>query len=268
MYEMTTKSIGAHARRNIFILAVTTALVGFLCGTQYVRLNGATQAYLHVESGDANLTRVASTTNNAKSECELQFWKKRKFDEKQLGNSWYQETMTNAWNISISTYSEKKVLDVGCGPRGSLEFLKDHNAQLVCVDPLAKEYGKLGADRHVMTYIAANAETMPCMDGAFDIVTSVNSLDHVDELHAASQEMIRVLRPGGLMIIQAHINHAPTVCEPSPFTKDDIFGAFASLTRTHFSVHPPGGIDAVSTGGLTNDDFDRPGTGLFMFRKL
>lgn len=168
--------------------------------------------------------------------------------------------------MSTSDFRQKKVLDLGCGPRGSLQFLKDQNAQLVCVDPLAKEYGQLGADKHFMTYVAVNAETMPFMDGAFDILTSLNSLDHVDSIEAASREMTRVLRSGGLMIIQVHINHPATACEPSPFSQYEIFDAFASLTRTHFSVHPPGGNDAFSKGSLPNN-YDKPATGLFMFRK-
>ena len=43
--------------------------------------------------------------------------------------------------MSTSDFRQKKVLDLGCGPRGSLQFLKEQNAQLVCVDPLDGDTG-------------------------------------------------------------------------------------------------------------------------------
>jgi hypothetical protein len=43
-------------------------------------------------------------------------------------------------------FKGKKFLDIGCGPRGSLEWASQATTR-VCADPLAVQYGKLGADK-------------------------------------------------------------------------------------------------------------------------
>jgi len=55
-------------------------------------------------------------------------------------------------------------LDIGCGPRGSLEWA-DMTKERYGLDPLANEYLKLGADKHKMKYVASGAEKIPFEDG-------------------------------------------------------------------------------------------------------
>lgn len=65
-----------------------------------------------------------------------------------------------------------------------------------------------------MTYCAAPAEAIPYPDGYFDLVSSINSLDHVDDVAAALAEMCRVLRPGGMLLLVVEIHPSPTIAEP------------------------------------------------------
>jgi ubiquinone/menaquinone biosynthesis C-methylase UbiE len=89
----------------------------------------------------------------------------------------------------------KRILHVGCGPCGSLERTNDA-ARRVEVDPLARQYVDLdiaGSTGHRMEYIPGTVESLPFDDGSFDVVSSLNSIDHVDNLDDALAEIRRVL---------------------------------------------------------------------------
>jgi ubiquinone/menaquinone biosynthesis C-methylase UbiE len=65
-----------------------------------------------------------------------------------------------------------------------------------------------------MTYVNAPSEQIPFPDEYFDVVTSINSLDHVDDLHQTLQEIKRVLKRGGMFMLLVDIHPAPTIAEP------------------------------------------------------
>src|SRR5438067_97425 len=115
---------------------------------------------------------------------EMAYWRSRAQVEGTLDNSHYLALYTDMFGLDRSFYAEKRVLDVGSGPRGSLEWATDA-AQRVGLDPLAEKYRELGIDDHGMDYVAVPAERIPFPKGHFDIVTSINSLDHVDDVAAA-----------------------------------------------------------------------------------
>ncbi|MEJ1967728.1 MAG: class I SAM-dependent methyltransferase [Rhizomicrobium sp.] len=126
----------------------------------------------------------------------------------------YEHFFTAFFGLAKADYAGKAVLDIGCGPCGSLEWA-DTARERVGLDPLADAYRKLVEDdRQQMTYCAAPSEKMPYPDGHFDIVTSFNSLDHVDDVDATIAEMKRVTAPDGRILVIVEIGHAPTPTEP------------------------------------------------------
>lgn len=150
---------------------------------------------------------------DAKSAYELAYWQSRRFEEGRLVNTWYENVFTTWVGIDHSFYTDKRVLDVGSGPRGSLEWA-DHAKERVCLDPLVDRYRSLGIESHQATYCHAPAEAIPYPDGHFDVVSSINSLDHVDEVNRATAEIGRVLAPGGLLLLVVDIHPRPTIAEP------------------------------------------------------
>lgn len=148
-----------------------------------------------------------------KAREELTYWRNRQRRESTLSNDWYRWYYTEPFGLNDEFYAGARILDVGCGPRGSLEWV--HGAVIrVGVDPLAAQYVELGAGRGGMRYVAALGERMPFADAMFDIVSSFNSLDHVDDLRAVVGELIRVLAPRGSLLLLVDINHEPTDSEP------------------------------------------------------
>ena len=147
---------------------------------------------------------------------ELAYWSERKDIEGTLLNGWFEGFYTDHFGLDRNDYRDKRVLDIGCGPRGSLEWATMARER-VGADPLANEYLQMGAAHHAMTYAAAGAESLPFPDHSFDIVCSFNSLDHVDDLDASIAEMKRVTAVGGLLLVLTDVHDKPTPQEPICF---------------------------------------------------
>jgi len=134
-------------------------------------------------------------------------------------NSWYVTLFTTYFGLTPEWYSGKRILDIGCGPLGSLEWA-DLALERVGLDPLARKYQQLGAARHKMTYVAAPSEHIVFEDGHFDVVSSFNSLDHVASVPRTIDEIVRVLKRRGLFLLITEVNHHPTPTEPQTFGWD------------------------------------------------
>lgn len=156
---------------------------------------------------------LRSTLIKLKEYSEYGFWLYKKLTTKELNNNHYEFFYTQYFNLNKDFYKNKKVLDIGCGPRGSLEWA-DNALERIGIDPLAEKYKKLQHSSHEMHYVNAYAEKMPFYNDYFDIVCSFNSLDHVDDLQAVCKEIKRVLKPGGLLLIIVDIHNTPTITEP------------------------------------------------------
>ncbi len=154
-----------------------------------------------------------------KGKHELSYWRTRKEEETTLSNRHYQYFYTSHFGFDTAFYDGKKILDIGCGPRGSLEW-----ADMVCerigLDPLAELYSELGTDSHKMTYVGTGAEKIPFPENYFDVVCSFNSLDHVDDLDETVKEIVRVIAPGGVFLLLTDVNHKATLCEPIEYSWD------------------------------------------------
>jgi len=154
-----------------------------------------------------------------KGEAELAFWENRLNQQGRLTNEHYEYFYTTHFGIEKSFYHGKHILDIGCGPRGSLEWA-DGAGVRIGIDPLAEAYWQLGTHRHSMEYIACCAENLPFPDASFDIVCSFNSLDHVDDLGKVISEISRVVASQGLFLLLTDIHRSPTVLEPTTFSWD------------------------------------------------
>lgn len=167
---------------------------------------------------------------------EWLFWKLKKIREKQLTNHHYEYFFTSYFGFDHEFYKDKKVLDIGCGPRGSLEWA-NMTQERIGLDTLADRYVKMEGKNHQMTYRQGGSEAIPYPSNYFDIVSSFNSLDHVDDLNQSIAEIKRVLQVGGYFLLIADIHSYPTICEPSAFNWDIVnsfLPEFELVKEQHF----------------------------------
>jgi ubiquinone/menaquinone biosynthesis C-methylase UbiE len=199
------------------------------------------------------------TQSAKKTEAELAFWESRVQQQGRLSNAHYEYFYTAHFGLEKAFYRGKKILDIGCGPRGSLEWAaeagpkpseagpKPSSAGLrIGADPLAEAYRRLGTARHAMQYAACEAENLPFPEGFFEIVCAFNSLDHVDQLEKVICEISRVTAPGGLCLLLTDVHQQPTLMEPSAFSwevVDRFLPAFELVehSQVEYTVFSPEG---------------------------
>lgn len=107
-----------------------------------------------------------------------------------------------AWDLA-----GKDVLDVGCGLGGkSSDYLRAGARSVVGIDlrsfSLHSAARPQGESRNPARagFCQTDAARMPFSDSSFDLIVSVNVLEHVDDLYAVLRECKRVLRPDGRML--------------------------------------------------------------------
>lgn len=110
-----------------------------------------------------------------------------------------------------------RILDVGGGGGVHSALLAREGARVICTDFIDQNarYGgafmqllhekmarhQLDFDLRAMEFHAADAMDMPYRDNNFDMVVSFNALEHIPCPDRAVAEMLRVLKPGGLLYI-------------------------------------------------------------------
>jgi SAM-dependent methyltransferase len=101
------------------------------------------------------------------------------------------------------TGGDARVVEVGSGPIGVATFFP--GAERVAVDPLADEYARnpvLSELRDpAVEYRAGLGERLPCPDAAYDLAIIENCIDHVQDMGAVMRELVRVLRPDGVLYL-------------------------------------------------------------------
>lgn len=94
-----------------------------------------------------------------------------------------------------------RVLDVGCGTGGFSVLAEEAGAEVWSVDA-SPEAATLAASRTACgRVVVATAESLPLVSAGFDLVYCYSTLEHLGDAARAVREMVRVLRPGGLLYL-------------------------------------------------------------------
>lgn len=113
----------------------------------------------------------------------------------------YREKMRAIHRIAPDI-SPNKVLEVG-GGRSGLTTLLYPEAYVTNID-LNPEFASSPLNRQErMQFVCGDATALPFEDGTFDVVTMFDLLEHVPDDRKAAEETLRVLKPGGYLLVSS-----------------------------------------------------------------
>src|SRR5436190_3281976 len=107
-----------------------------------------------------------------------------------------------------------RIVDYGCGSGGNSVLLANRGARVWGVDispdlvNLARRRMQINARADGASFVVCSGYDLPFADGSIDVVFGIAILHHLD-LSKASQEIARVLRPGGRAIFQEPVRNSP-----------------------------------------------------------
>lgn len=149
-----------------------------------------------------------------------------------------------------------RLIEIGAG-FGRLADLYAGYEQVVLLDyaksGLREAQARLGAGARFV-YVAADLYRLPLCPGTCDTVVTVRVLHHVVDVPAALRQIVAVLRPGGVYLLEyANKRNLKAIARYllrrqtwSPFTREPY--EFAAL---NFDFHPAWMADEVQRAGLT-----------------
>lgn len=92
-----------------------------------------------------------------------------------------------------------RILDLGCGPGNLLDFLVPHGD--VYGSDFSSDALAFCAQRGYGRLFRADFHTLPILSDTFDLITTIDVLEHLSDDRAAIRELHRVLRPSGLLVV-------------------------------------------------------------------
>jgi SAM-dependent methyltransferase len=104
----------------------------------------------------------------------------------------------------LGTQQYARLLEIGYGSGVFMPELAKRSAELYGIDPhpMPREVEQ-ALRRHGVSasLVSGSAESLPYGDGHFDCAVSVSAIEYVPDIDRACRELIRVLRPGGVLVI-------------------------------------------------------------------
>ena len=128
------------------------------------------------------------------------------YDEWHAGQStgegaWYE--LARRQILSHRLCTDASALEIGCGWGTFSAWLADQGADVIGADfaPVAIEKARELHQRPRLRFEVQDIESLPYDDGAFDLVVSCETIEHVPHPPVAVAELARVLRPGGTLLL-------------------------------------------------------------------
>ncbi len=96
---------------------------------------------------------------------------------------------------------------------------------------------RLGEDERLQ-YVQHTAQELPFDDASFDVVTCLEALEFMPDPEAALDELIRVLRPGGLLFITNRTGPGARFLPGRIWSRNEVFWLLKARGMTQISIRP------------------------------
>lgn len=134
----------------------------------------------------------------------------------------------------------KVVLDIACGEGYGSNLLSGFSKEVTGVD--IDEATVAGAKEKYrnpnLQFLTGSASEIPCADAYFDVVISFETIEHHDQHDKMMQEIKRVLKPGGLLMISSpdKLFYSDKPGYKNPFHVKELYAdEFKNLLKKYFT---------------------------------
>lgn len=133
----------------------------------------------------------------------------------------------------------KKVLDIACGSGYGSDLIANEASKVCGVDISSDtiSHAEKTYRKNNLEFLVGSTSNIPYEDNTFDVVVSFETIEHHDEHEQMMNEIKRVLKPDGVLIISSpdKIYYNKTLNEPNKFhVKELEFNEFENLLKAHF----------------------------------
>jgi SAM-dependent methyltransferase len=125
-----------------------------------------------------------------------------------------------------------KVLDVGCGPGVLVSSMLTRGCKFWGIDGsqrMIEQCRQNFAQCEETHFVVGNAAALPFADGFFDAVTCLGVIDRIERYPLALQEMARVLKDNGTLIVAVG-----NLLSPGAFWRNYIYSPLVALLRPFY----------------------------------
>jgi len=137
----------------------------------------------------------------------------------------YRDNVLRVWLSVVD--SNALVLDIGCNDRWVQQCLPNS------VDYIGLDYLSKSSGYHSCVDLYGDAHKLPMADGCVDVVVLFDVLEHLEYVDVALDEIFRVLKEGGCVLIQVPFIY-PIHDAPYDFTRLTEFGWIKLLEEKGF----------------------------------
>jgi len=182
---------------------------------------------------------LSSATTHGSSSVQGPLWGRRARDWSEV-----QEPQSRAlYEIVLKALvltRDTSLLDIGCGSGLFCETTANLGASVMGLDASSAMLDLARRRTPRASFFEGEMEELPFVEKTFDVVTALNSLQHVGSPLQALVEARRVLKPGGKLVIAAWAR--PEKCEVSKYflALDELLPVAASHTPAAFSFSADG----------------------------
>ena len=152
---------------------------------------------------------------------------------------WYEHWHRYAFCVGLAP--GRRVLDAACGEGYGSAMLADAGAKsVVGVDVDAETIGHARRryhDRSNLGFECASVTALPLSDASIDLIVSFETIEHLAEQDRMLDEFLRVLAPGGVLVISSpdRENYNAGATEPNPYHVRELSAAeFEALLAERF----------------------------------
>jgi SAM-dependent methyltransferase len=165
--------------------------------------------------------------------------------EDQWGLGCYEETAEELAPASedavaaLGLAGGERVLDLACGNGNAAAVAAGRGARVVGLDSSPRLVGLARERLPEVEFVLGDAAELPFADGEFDAAVSVFGVVFVSPAERAAAELVRVVRPGGRVVVTSWASRGPT------------FEAVLLMRQALARVRPPEGPPPMNWGDPT-----------------